>query len=255
MQSIALSWVGTRTTAYSATVAFFRDGLGLRVGVERPDFLRFDLPDGGAFEVFRPEGPDDHAYFTTGPVVGFQVADFDQARPELARTGCELLGDPEGERGDYRWQHFRAPDGSVYEIVDYPTRAPDPSALGRAGVTGFGWVGVRTARFEAMRAFVGGPVGLRNVEEETDLVVFEFPNRDAWELFRPGGSSDHPHLTTGPMPGLVVRDLDLGESRLREYGVEILARRRRDDSGWVHFRAPDGYVYELKQFAGGHPRH
>ena len=255
MRPIALSWVGSRTAAYTETVAFFRDGLGLRVGVERPDFLRFDLPDGGAFELFRPGGPDDHAYFTTGPVVGFQVEDFDSARTELVRAGCQLLGDAEGERGEYRWQHFRAPDGAVYEIVDYPTRAPDPSTLGRGGVTGIGWVGVRTSTYDPMRSFLGATVGLRLAEAEGDLVVFEFPNRDTWEVFRADGAADHSHLTTGPLPGLVVEDLDRAEDRVRDAGVDVLARRRRGDSGWIHFRAPDGCVYELKRFETGHPRH
>jgi hypothetical protein len=51
----------------------------------------------------------DHPYFTTGPVIGLQVADFDLARADLGNAGLGLLGEVGGEVGGYRWQHFRVP--------------------------------------------------------------------------------------------------------------------------------------------------
>jgi catechol 2,3-dioxygenase-like lactoylglutathione lyase family enzyme len=255
MKTLALSWIGTRTDSFAESVAFFKDVLGLRIGNQRSGFVRFDLPDGSSIEVFRAGAADDYAYFTTGPVVGFQVEDFESALEDLRTAGCDLLGATGGKIGEYRWQHFRGPDGGTYEVVDSPLRHSDDSAIGRARVTGFGWAGIRTSHYDAMRKFVLNTLGLRIVEEETGLVVFEMPNGDVLELFRPGGPSDHPHLTTGPMPGLIVEDLELGKSKLRAAQVEILAWRRSGLAGWTHFRAPDGFVYELKRSADARPRH
>lgn len=248
MKTIGLSWIGTRTTQFRETVAFFRDVLGLPVGVERPAFVRLDLPDGSAVEVFEPGGAEDHPFFDAGPVVGFQVDDFDSSRVELMRAGVPLLGEPGGEAGVYRWQHFRAPDGGVYELTENPSRNWAVSAIGPCRVTGFGWVGTRMGEFAAMRRLLVETVGLRLEEEEPGLTVLEFPNGDVFELFLAGGAFDHAHLTTGPMPGFIVENLDLAERVLRTRGVEILARRRHGDVGWSHFRGPDGYVYEIKRF-------
>jgi catechol 2,3-dioxygenase-like lactoylglutathione lyase family enzyme len=254
MRPMALTWIGTRTPAFDNSVAFFRDVLELPVGVLRPNFVRLDLPDDVALEVFRPGGDDDHPYFTTGPVIGFQVGDFDNAVGELRTSANGLLGAIGGEVGDYRWQHFRAPDAAVYEIVDFPHRRRGGTCVGPCRITGFGWVGIRTDRYEAMCRFVGATLGLSLVEEEEDLAVFEFPNEDVVELFRAGGTMDHPHLTTGPVPGLWVEDLEVAEDHLRSHGVEILARKRQGSTGWVHFRAPDGCVYEFKRRAERHPQ-
>jgi len=253
MKTIGLEWIGTRTEAYDETATFFRQILGLPIGTLRQNFVRFDLPDGGSVEVFRPGGEDDHSYFTTGPVIGFQVADFDIAREDLTGAGLELLGPTGGEPGDYRWQHFRSPDGSVCEIVDDPARVHGGPAIGPCRVTGFGWVGVRSLKYDLMRDFAVNVLKLKIEEEEPDLVVFNFQTGDALELFRPGGSYDHPHLVTGPMPGLVVEDLDLAESVLLANHIVILARRRHGRAGWTHFRAPDGNVYEFKRYPNDHP--
>lgn len=115
-----LAWLATRTERFAETAAFFRDVLGLEVLLERPGQVVFALADGGAVEVFAPDEPE-HGHFTTGPVAGFLVDDVDAARAELAAAGVELLG-PVG-RGDAPgegWQHFRGPDGNVYELSARP---------------------------------------------------------------------------------------------------------------------------------------
>jgi catechol 2,3-dioxygenase-like lactoylglutathione lyase family enzyme len=114
-----LVWLGTRTEHFAQTAAFFGDVLGLVVERETPQQVVLALPDGATVEVFAAGEPD-HAFFTTGPVAGFLVDDVDAARAELEAAGVELLG-PVGRGGPGEaWQHFRAPDGNVYELTARP---------------------------------------------------------------------------------------------------------------------------------------
>jgi catechol 2,3-dioxygenase-like lactoylglutathione lyase family enzyme len=115
MNVTALGWVGTRTDRADHLARFYSAVLGLRLILHEPDFWVFELPDGSHVEVFGP-GAAGHDYFTTGPVVGFAVGDLAAAVDELRSAGVELLGD-----AGPTWQHFRAPDGYVYELVAAPS--------------------------------------------------------------------------------------------------------------------------------------
>ena len=68
MRVLSLSWVGTRTAEYAASVAFFTDVLGLRVHSLATDFAVLEVPDGATVELFGP----DSAYnrHLTHPVAG-----------------------------------------------------------------------------------------------------------------------------------------------------------------------------------------
>ncbi|MBW3619006.1 MAG: VOC family protein [Actinobacteria bacterium] len=110
-----LTWLGTRTEHYAATVALFRDVMSLEVRELTDSFAWFQLPNGDQVEVFGAGDPD-HTFFTTGPVIGFQVNDLDQARIELEAAGVEFIGPIHGTPGG-RWSHFHGPDGNVYEIT------------------------------------------------------------------------------------------------------------------------------------------
>ncbi len=74
----------------------------------------FTLPDGGIIEVF-DDGCRGKEHFDTGPVAGFRVRDLPAAVEELRAAGVELLGEPGPS-----WEHFRGPDGKVYELVVLP---------------------------------------------------------------------------------------------------------------------------------------
>ena len=115
MRVKGIGWAGTRTSEYLAMVAFLQGVLGLTTSQEGSDFAAFRLPEGGTFEVFGPRDQD-HAHFSTGPVVGFVVDDLSAAVRELEAAGVELLGGQVDERGG-GWRHFRAPDGNVYELT------------------------------------------------------------------------------------------------------------------------------------------
>jgi catechol 2,3-dioxygenase-like lactoylglutathione lyase family enzyme len=111
MEVVALGWLGTRTANAAALADFYERVLGLPLVHQEPGFWVFKLPSGYNVEVFDAANPGkDH--FTTGPVAGFAVRDLPAAVEELRAAGVELLG----ESGP-TWQHFRGPDGNVYELV------------------------------------------------------------------------------------------------------------------------------------------
>ena len=119
MEIIKLAWVGTRTNKAQATVAFFRDLLGLRLELDEPGFWMMKLPDGGKVEVFGPDS-DINRHFTTGPVAGFLVDDVQSATAELRSADVEIVYGPISDGYGNAWVHFRAPDGNIYEFTHDP---------------------------------------------------------------------------------------------------------------------------------------
>jgi catechol 2,3-dioxygenase-like lactoylglutathione lyase family enzyme len=115
MQVLSLAWVGTRTTAYPATLAFFRDVLGLAVQASETDFAVLQVPDGATVEVFGPASR--YNQHLTHPVAGLRVADLAESVAELEAAGVEIVLPVQGGE-DRRWVHFRAPDGFVYELME-----------------------------------------------------------------------------------------------------------------------------------------
>lgn len=110
-----LSWLGTRTEHHDATVAFFRDELGLKVRQSEQDFTVLIVPGGASVEVFGPRCA--YNRHLTHPVAGFLVADLGSALAHLEEIGTEIvLPTQVGDTG--AWLHFRAPDGFVYELTE-----------------------------------------------------------------------------------------------------------------------------------------
>ena len=111
MEITGLGWCGTRTERAAELAHFYEHTLGQRLVHAEPGFWVFQLADGRHVEVFSPGYPGQE-HFGTGPVVGFAVRDLPAAVEELRSAGVELLGEP-----GPTWQHFRGPDGNVYELV------------------------------------------------------------------------------------------------------------------------------------------
>ncbi len=111
MEITGLGWCGTRTERAAELAYFYEHTLGQRLVYAEPGFWVFELADGRHVEVFSPEYPG-KKHFGTGPVIGFAVRDLPVAVEELRSAGVELLGEP-----GPTWQHFRGPDGNVYELV------------------------------------------------------------------------------------------------------------------------------------------
>jgi catechol 2,3-dioxygenase-like lactoylglutathione lyase family enzyme len=118
-------WVGVGTERLPEMRAFAIGVLGLRlVGQDREDFVELAMADGAKLELFGGSaGAGSPWLFESNPVVaGFLVDDIEAARDELARTpGVELLGALRVMPDGYAWQHFRAPDGNVYELTADPS--------------------------------------------------------------------------------------------------------------------------------------
>lgn len=115
MKVEGLGWLGVRTDRFEETVRMFRDAMGLEVVREECDVTGFRFPDGTGMEVWRPED-EFHGFFPSGPVVGFLVDDVEAARARMADAGIEFLG-PIQRSDTASWNHFRGPDGNVYEII------------------------------------------------------------------------------------------------------------------------------------------
>jgi predicted enzyme related to lactoylglutathione lyase len=118
MEIKGLVWVGTATERYDATVAFFRETLGLSVFHQSPALTVLRTPGGEWVEVFGP-GHQHYGEFDTGPVVEFQVDDLDAARAELEGRGVEFLHENHSWE-EFTWAHFRGPDGNIYGITSGP---------------------------------------------------------------------------------------------------------------------------------------
>ena len=121
MKARAISWMGVRTREFAGMVKLFRDILGLELTHTEEGFVVLRTGDGDTVEIFGPNWKY-NKHFSSAPVVGFLVDDMDEACDRLRDAGLDLIGDiKKGERG-YAWQHFRVPDGNIYEVVFDPQR-------------------------------------------------------------------------------------------------------------------------------------
>ena len=112
----SLGWLGVRTPNAAAMTAFYRDVLQLEVILERPGATWFRLGDGAEVHVYGSEDVD-HEFFGSSPVAGFCVDSFEAARAALEAAGIAFIyAEPQRAQGR-AWQHFRAPDGNVYEVI------------------------------------------------------------------------------------------------------------------------------------------
>lgn len=108
-------YLGIKTEKFHELSRFFGSTLGLPQDHKEPGFETFLLPDGEKIEIYgTDEPPEKHDFYTTGPVVGFEVDDIEEAKKELEQSGVEFLTQIQGNSS--RWAHFRGPDGNVYEI-------------------------------------------------------------------------------------------------------------------------------------------
>jgi catechol 2,3-dioxygenase-like lactoylglutathione lyase family enzyme len=115
MKVKALIWLGVKTPHFDAMTTLYRDVMGLDVFQADAASSRFRLQNGTEIHVYGP-ADEDHDFFSSGPVVGFLVDDVEGARAEMEAAGIMFIGDIQVSE-THAWNHFRAPDGNVYEIM------------------------------------------------------------------------------------------------------------------------------------------
>jgi extradiol dioxygenase family protein len=111
----SVSFLGLRTREFAAMRSLYADGYGLKALREAPGAVWFELDDAAELHVYADSDPD-HAFFGYGPVPGLLVDDFDAAVERLSAHGVRWLTEPQ-TAGGRTWQHYRAPDGNVYEVM------------------------------------------------------------------------------------------------------------------------------------------
>jgi hypothetical protein len=118
MKISGIAWLGTRTDHFEQMTDFCRAVLGLSQTHIEPGFAIFDMPNGDRLELFGSQ--QSMNTFMTHPVAGFLVDDIEAARTEMEEKGIEFIGPIHKDSNDYKWTHFRAPDGFVYELTYFP---------------------------------------------------------------------------------------------------------------------------------------
>ena len=113
MEIRGIGFVGSHSHAHEEMSAFVRDVLGLTpIEVEGVGATVFATTGGDALAVAPPYDDDGTAERTVGLLVG----DLDGAVAELHAAGVETDGISENAR--WRYTHFYAPDGKLYELVE-----------------------------------------------------------------------------------------------------------------------------------------
>ena len=117
MEILGLSFAGTATDRSEAMAAFVRDRLGLRpLAIDDLGAEAFALPDGAVFAVADADPGEGRR------TIGCRVADLDAALTELRAAGVGAVdGEGDGEVQEnrrFRYAHFRAPDGRLYELIE-----------------------------------------------------------------------------------------------------------------------------------------
>jgi catechol 2,3-dioxygenase-like lactoylglutathione lyase family enzyme len=110
------------------------------------------------------------------------------------------------------------------------------------------WVGIYTHRYSEMVSLLRDTMGLQvNFEEET-TVEFKTSEGEEVQLLAPGDPyyEFFKQHAAGPVPLFEVTDVHSAQRELEDAGIEIVGPVGRDSNWeWVHFRAPDGNLYEL----------
>jgi catechol 2,3-dioxygenase-like lactoylglutathione lyase family enzyme len=120
-------------------------------------------------------------------------------------------------------------------------------------VLGICFGGTATAEQQRMSDFIAEVLGAtREQADGVDAHVFEFPDGSRFAVSAPGGMGD----TTRSL-GFLVDDLDEAISAVNAAGIETDDPSMSSVHRYVHFRAPDGNLYELvervNQGASGAP--
>jgi catechol 2,3-dioxygenase-like lactoylglutathione lyase family enzyme len=112
MRVEGLVFAGVATRDPAALAAFFAAALGAEA-VDEDGYHRILFPNGSSLAVV----PPDWVPAPSDTNLGFLVDDLDAAAAELEALGVQSDG-VASEGGGFRYRHFRAPDGRVFELIE-----------------------------------------------------------------------------------------------------------------------------------------
>jgi glyoxalase/bleomycin resistance protein/dioxygenase superfamily protein len=107
-----LVFAGVATADNAGLAQYFADLLGVEAEAEG-EVRRLVFPDGTSLALV----PPDYVEPPSDTILGFLVDDVEAATSELAERGIDADGDLRVGHG-FRYRHFRAPDGRVFELLD-----------------------------------------------------------------------------------------------------------------------------------------
>lgn len=113
MRIEGLVFAGIATPDAAGMASFFGEQLGGET-VAEDGYTRIVFPNGSSLALV----PPDWVSSPSDTNLGFLVDDVVAATAELAARGVELDGGLTEAKG-VRYQHFRAPDGRVFELIDH----------------------------------------------------------------------------------------------------------------------------------------
>ena len=119
-------------------------------------------------------------------------------------------------------------------------------------VKGIVWLGTRTSKFDAMVNLYQNIMGLPISHQEPGFAVMDLPNGDLVEVF--SEESPYNDFFTHPVAGFLVDDIASARAEMESQGIEFIGPTEvmEDGYAWAHFRAPDGFIYELT-YSPAHP--
>ncbi|HEX9386921.1 MAG TPA: VOC family protein [Anaerolineales bacterium] len=112
-------------------------------------------------------------------------------------------------------------------------------------IKGIVWLGTRTSNFDEMVNLYQNIMGLDITHQEPGFVVMDLPNGDRVEVF--GDESSYNTFFTNRVAGFLVDDIAAARAEMESQGIEFIGPTEvvEDGYAWAHFRAPDGFIYEL----------
>jgi catechol 2,3-dioxygenase-like lactoylglutathione lyase family enzyme len=110
------------------------------------------------------------------------------------------------------------------------------------------WLGIASADYDRMLAFLRDVMGMRVEFERTTTTEFSVPSGDRVQVF----SSGHRYYdlfegqARGPVPLFEVDDVRGALHELEGAGIDVVGSIEHDEAWeWINFIAPDGNLYEI----------
>lgn len=110
------------------------------------------------------------------------------------------------------------------------------------------WVGIPTRNYDAMVAFLSSVMGLRVNFDDSTTIELSTSEGDEVQVMAPGDPyfEFFARQAYGPVPLFEVADVSIARRELESAGIEVVGPGGADRTWeWIHFRAPDGNLYEL----------